>query len=127
MRFAPIVSGHPFHDRALALVDLPKLCASFLKRDTRMQVLRESLFEGLVYRRDLREFLRNPAARMRHLEDCRAACAESMYGYPGRSEDLSGLRMDWATFTLQFPPNTNPAVEAEMKAGCDFQNWSVRG
>jgi lysophospholipase L1-like esterase len=35
--------------------------------------------------------------------------------------------MDWATFTLQFPPNINPAVEAEMKAGCGFQNWSVRG
>jgi hypothetical protein len=111
----------------LRLVDLPELCASFLKRDTRMQVLRESLFEGLIYRRDLREFLRNPAARMRHLEDCRAACTDSMYEYPGHSEDLSGLRMDWATFTLQFPPNINPAVEAEMKVSCDFQHWSVRG
>ena len=109
------------------LVDLPELCASFPNRDTRMQVLRESIFEGLVYRRDLREFLRNPPARMRHLEWCRANCTDSLYEYPGRSEDLTGLRMDWAKFTLQFPPHISPAVEAEMKAHCDFQSWTVRG
>jgi hypothetical protein len=109
------------------LADLPELSASFPTRDIRMQVLRESLFEGLVYRRDLREFLRNLPDRMRRVEWCRAGCADSMYAYPGRSEDLSGLRMDWATFTLQFPPHINAAVEAEMKGHCDFQNWAVRG
>jgi hypothetical protein len=46
-----------------------------------MEVLRESLFEGLIYRRDLREFLRNPAARMRHLDPARLARIN--YAYPG--------------------------------------------
>ena len=111
----------------LRLTDLPELAASFPTRSIRFTILRESLFEGLVYRRDVRELLRNWRARMRDLADCRLACEESFYAYSGRSEDLSGLRMNWTTMTLQFPPNLNPVTKADMIAKTDFQNWSVRG
>src|SRR5207248_11286603 len=45
------------------LSDIPRLSASCPSWARRMDVLRESLFEGLVYRRDLREFLRDPPTR----------------------------------------------------------------
>ena len=111
----------------LRLTDLPTLAASFPTPSIRWTILRESLFEGLTYRRDVRELLRNARLRMRHLADCRAACEESIYVYPGHSEDLSGLRMNWDTFTLQFPPNLDPVTKADMIAHTDFQKWSVRG
>lgn len=111
----------------LRLADIPEVVASFPTRRIALTILREILFEGLVYRRDLREFLRNPRARMRDLADCRLACDDSLYGYPGRSEDLHGLWMDWSTMTLHFPPNLSAVTQADMKAKIDFQNWSVRG
>jgi hypothetical protein len=111
----------------LRLTDIPELVASFPTRAIALTVLRETLFEGLVYRRDLREFLRDPRARMRDLADCHLACDDSIYVYPGRSEDLRGLWMDWSTMTLHFPPNLSAVTQADMKARTDFQNWSVRG
>jgi hypothetical protein len=92
-----------------------------------MDVLRESLFKGLVYRRDLRELLRNPARRMRDLNGCRAACEASWYAYPGRTEDLSGLWVDWATDTFHFPPGVSEQARAEIKGYSNFREWSVRG
>jgi hypothetical protein len=112
---------------SIRLSDVPEFCASFPKTLTRMNVLRETLFKGLVYRRDLSEFLRDPVARMRHVNDCRAACAESFYVYPGRTEDLSGLWMDWSTNTIHFPPGVSAQTQADMKAHCNFQEWSIRG
>jgi hypothetical protein len=80
-----------------------------------------------VYRRDLREFLRAPAARMRHVNDCRAACADSSYHYPGRTGKLSGLWMDWKTNTLHFPEGASPQVQADLKLHANYRQWSVRG
>ena len=111
----------------LRLADTPELVASFPTRSIALTILRETLFEGLVYRRDLREFFRNPRARLRHLSDCRLACDDSIYVYPGRSEDLHGLWMDWSSMTLHFPPNLSAVTQADMKAHTDFQHWSVRG
>jgi hypothetical protein len=111
----------------LRLADIAELVASFPTRSIALTILRESLFEGLVYRRDLREFLRNPGARFRHLADCRLACDDSLYVYPGHSEDLRGLSMDWSTRTLHFPPNLSAVTQADIKARTDFQNWTVRG
>jgi hypothetical protein len=111
----------------LGLPDIPEFYSSFLTPVTRLQVLREALFKGLVYRRDLREFLRDPASRMHHLNDCRAACADSFYGYSGRTENLRGVWMDWTTDTLHFPEGVSPQVQAEMKLHTNYRQWSVRG
>ena len=111
----------------LRLSDIPDFAASFPTRSVRMDVIRESLFEGLVYRRDFRELLRHYAKRMRDIEACRAACAESSYAYSGRTEDLSGLWMDWATNTIHYPPGASEQVQYEMKLHTNFRDWSVRG
>jgi hypothetical protein len=111
----------------IRLADIAAFSNSFLTPLIKLQVLRETLFKGLVYRRDLRELLRDPAARMQHVNDCRAACADSLYGYPGRMENLSGLWMDWKTNTLHFPEGVSPQVRAEMKRHGNYNQWSVRG
>ena len=109
------------------LSDIAEFSGSFPTPLIKLSVLREALFKGLIYRRDLREFLRDPAERMQRVKDCRAACADSFYGYPGRTENLSGVWMDWATDTLHFPEGVSPQVQAEMKLHTHFRLWSVRG
>jgi len=107
--------------------DIPDLMASFVDWDTKLEVLRETLFEGFVYRRDVRDFLRNPGKRSRDLNDCRAACVESNYAYEGRPQDLSGLWVDWTSYTFHFPPGTSQQVQDEMLANCKFWEWKVGG
>jgi hypothetical protein len=109
------------------LADIAEFSSSFFTPLSRLTVLRESLFKGLIYRRDLREFLRDPAARLQHVNDCRAACADSFYGYSGRTENLNGVWMDWTTDTLHFPEGVSPQVQAEMKLHTNYRQWSVRG
>ena len=111
----------------IRLSDIAEFANSFLTPVVKLKAVRESLFKGLVYRRDLREFLRSPAARMQRVRDCRAACADSFYGYPGRTESLSGVWMDWTTDTLHFPEGVSPQVQAEMRLHTHFRQWSVRG
>ena len=111
----------------LGLADIPEFSSSFRTPLKRLEMFREALFKGLVYRRDLRDLLRDPAERMQHVKDCRAACADSFYNYPGRTENLSGLWMDWATDTLHFPAGVSPQVQAEMKMNTHYRRWSVRG
>lgn len=111
----------------IRLSDIAEFSNSFLTPLIKLTVLREGLFKGLVYRRDLREFLRDPAGRLQHVNDCRAACADSFYGYPGRMENLSGVWMDWTTDTLHFPEGVSPQVQAEMKLQSKYRQWSVRG
>jgi len=111
----------------IRLSDIAAFSSSFMTPLIKLTVLREALFKGLVYRRDLREFLRDPAGRLQHVNDCRAACADSFYGYPGRTENLSGIWMDWATNTLHFPDGVGPQVQAEMKLHTNYRQWSVRG
>ena len=111
----------------LGLADIPAFVLSFRAPLERLEMFRESLFKGLVYRRDLRELLRDPAQRMQHVKDCRAACADSFYGYPGRTENLKGVWMDWTTDTVHFPEGISPQIQAEMKLHVHFRDWSVRG
>jgi hypothetical protein len=109
----------------LRLSDIAEFSSSFTTPLARLQAIRETLFQGLVYRRDLREFLRDPATRIGHVNDCRAACADSFYGYEGRAENLNGVWMDWPTNTLHFPDRVSPAVRAEMKLHTNYRQWSV--
>ena len=111
----------------LRLSDVPEFSASFLTLPKKMEVIRGSLFEGLVYRRDLREFLRKPGERMRSLEACRIDCAAGQYAYQGYTEDLSGLWVDWASDTFHFPPSVSEQSRWEIKGLSNFREWSVRG
>ena len=111
----------------IRLSDIAEYSSSFLTPLIKLTVLREALFKGLVYRRDLRAFLRNPAARLSDVNACRAACADSFYGYSGRTENLSGLWMDWSTDTLHFPEGVSPELRAGMKLHTNYRQWSVRG
>ena len=111
----------------LRLSDVHEFTASFVKRATKTDVLRESLFEGLVYLRDLRDLLRKPGDRMRSLVACRADCAGGQYAYEGHTEDLSGLWVDWASGTVHFPPGLREQARAEMNVNWDFRGFSVRG
>ena len=111
----------------IRLSDIAEFTNSFLTPRTRLEILHKTLFKGLVYRRDLRELLRDPVARMRHVNDCRAACADSNYQYLGRPESLSGVWMDWTTGVLHFPKGISTQVQADMKFHTNYREWSVRG
>lgn len=111
----------------LRLSDIAEFINSFLTARTGLQVLRETLFKGLVYRRDLVELLRDPAARMRHVNECRAECANDFYQYLGRTESLRGVWMDWTSGTLHFPEGISPQVQADMKLHTNYRQWSLRG
>jgi hypothetical protein len=111
----------------IRLADIAEFSNSLLSPLIKLQILREALFKGLVYRRDLREFLRDPAARIRHVNDCRALCADSSYAYPGRTGNLRGLWMDWKSNTLHFPEGVSAQVEADLRRRTNYGQWSVRG
>ena len=110
----------------LRLVDIPEFVNSVVDPAGKAQALRESLFEGLVYRRDVREYLRNPRVRESDVEVFNRVIADAAYAYKGHEESLDGLWIDWKNDSFHFPVGVNPALQNSIRSESNFSDWSVR-
>ncbi len=97
----------------LRLTDLFVFPASFKSRERRWEAYRGLLFKGLVYKRDVQEFLRAPARRLDYVATVRRNSARWIYKYQGPNRNLAGLTIDWTTRTAHFP---NGLPEAQRKS-----------
>ena len=110
----------------LRLSDIFSFPDSYRSPDRKWEVFRGTLFKGLVYRRDFREFLKSPRQRFSLVKTYAEGRAAALAVYPGNSGTLAGLRLD-ADGRLQFPPGLPPGREANVRERLDMNRLSRRG
>ncbi len=93
----------------LRLKDVLTFPWSFKSWHRKFRVLAETLFKGLLLRRDFREFLGSPAARLAKARNARAYDAE-LHDYPGNPGSLEGMHIEWNPRRIILPPNLSPGV-----------------
>ena len=101
---------------ALRVTDIPEFVRSYGKPDARWEVLRDAIFEGLIYRDDIREFLRNPATRLVSVQ-AHSSYDEGNgdYNYKGHADNLLGLKWDAISRQLYAPNRIDPSVQKQLK------------
>ena len=87
----------------LRLTDCPEFALSYHTEAFRWRALSGCLFRGIPLREDVQELLANPAERFRVAKDWRNNGHGYLDGYGGKDEDLTGLTVDYAARTVQFP------------------------
>jgi hypothetical protein len=92
----------------LRVTDAIDFARSFHDPALQWAAFRGSLFKGLVYQADLREFLSSPKKRIRLVRFDRAGMEEWTYNYLGAERSMTGLAIDWNTLTAQLPPGYSP-------------------
>jgi D-alanyl-lipoteichoic acid acyltransferase DltB (MBOAT superfamily) len=86
------------------LSDLPKLAGSFADPRERVENGIELFWRGQELRDDVQELAADPLARIVALRKAQAASAYDPLGAHPRSESLAGLRVDFATNAITYPP-----------------------
>ncbi len=98
----------------LRLGDVPDFARSFPSAEHEWQAWRGGIFKGIVYQRDLRDFLWNPRARLAKVDRDRRESAGWFYNYPGDNHTLRGLSIDWAAKKITFPDGLDPATRNRL-------------
>jgi hypothetical protein len=88
----------------LRVTDAIDFARSFHDPEVRWTAFRGSLFKGLVYQADLREFLSSPKKRIRLARFDRSGMEEWTYNFLGNDRSMTGLVIDWNTLTAKLPP-----------------------
>jgi hypothetical protein len=91
----------------LRVTDAIDFAFSFHSWELRWEAFRGSLFKGLVYQTDLREFLSNPKKRIRLARFNRSGFEEWTYNYLGTERSMAGLEIDWSALKAAFPPGAD--------------------
>jgi len=99
----------------LRVTDATGFARSFHSLERQWEAFRGSLFKGLVYQADLREFLSNPKKRIRLARFTRSGFEEWTYNFLGAETSMAGLEIDWNTLTAKLPP------------GYSAQQWEPTG
>ncbi len=86
------------------LRDIPKLAGSFSDPRERIEYGIDLFWRGSELRDDFQALAANPLARMRELaQAARSPAYDPLAGHP-RRESLAGLRVDFATNAITYPP-----------------------
>jgi len=88
----------------LRLTDCWDFAMSMGKAEDRRTVLTGCIFKGLVFRRDLREFLANRPDRLKRSRATAEHGLEWIDAYPGNTSNLHGLTADFEQREIHFPP-----------------------
>jgi hypothetical protein len=91
----------------LRVTDAMDFARSFHSPEVQWEAFRGSLFKGLVYQADLREFLSNPKKRIRLARFNRSGFEEWTYNFLGAETSMAGLKIDWSTLKAAFPPGAD--------------------
>jgi hypothetical protein len=92
----------------LRLTDIFDFASSFRTLPHQFEVFRGSLFKGMIYQRDLHEFLLNPKKRIELVRFIHQGWQGWTYNFVEEDRSLKGLRIDWATRTIASPADLKP-------------------
>jgi hypothetical protein len=87
------------------LLDFPR---SYRDNKLKWRATESILLKGLIYQRDILDFLANPAGRLAQVRLFRQGTAEWVYGYKGEPASLRGLTIDWDHKIAHFPDGLTP-------------------
>jgi hypothetical protein len=99
----------------LELRDLAEFSQSYRDPQRQWRAASGIAFKGLVYKRDLQDFLQHP---MQRVQTVRQSWRDShIWFYDFRTDDksLAGLTVDWPNRAITVPPGTPADVEAALK------------
>jgi hypothetical protein len=82
------------------LLDFPR---SYRDNKLKWRAAESILLKGLFYKRDILDFLANPAQRLAQVRLFRQGTADWVYGYKGEPANLTGLTVDWDRKVAHFP------------------------
>ena len=88
----------------LRITDILPYTLSFKSWRARFDVLRGSTLKGLVFQRDLQDFIEQPGNRLKAAKDYREHGSDWLYAYGGASQSLAGVSADFASHRATFPP-----------------------
>ena len=88
----------------LRLTDILPYTLSFKSWRSRFDVFRGSTLKGLVFQRDLQDFIEQPGNRLKAVKDFREHSSDWFYAYGGASQSLAGMSVDWTNHRVTFPP-----------------------
>ncbi|HUB81489.1 MAG TPA: hypothetical protein VMB03_21970 [Bryobacteraceae bacterium] len=91
----------------LRWTDIIPFALSFQDPHLKWEALRGSTLKGIIFQRDIQEFLANPKKRLTYVELCRLHWADWTYDYQETTRSLAGLEIDWKTRTAKFPPGVD--------------------
>jgi len=98
----------------LRVMDILPYTFSFKSWRARFDVLRGSTFKGLVFQRDLQDFIEQPGNRLKAAKDWREHGSDWLYGYGGEGRSLPAMSVDWSSHRVTFPPGTPPDLQAGL-------------
>jgi hypothetical protein len=91
----------------LRLSDVIEFPGSFHSPAVRWEALRGSLLKGTVFQTDFLAFLAHPGPRLALVRVYRQHAEDWIYNYVESSRSMAGLKIDWATLAVTFPPDTD--------------------
>ena len=98
------------------LTDLPKLAGSFSDPRERIDYGIDLFWRGAELRDDFQALLADPLARVTALEQARVSPAYDPLASHLRAESLAGMRVDFATNSIVFPPSLSPSERGAIAA-----------
>jgi alginate O-acetyltransferase complex protein AlgI len=96
------------------LTDLPKLAGSFSDPRERVENGIDLFWRGQELRDDVQALVADPFARIRALERARSDAAYDPLAAHPRSESLAGLRVDFATNAIAYPPSISDSERSAI-------------
>jgi len=112
--FEDRISDQNYLVMRLGFGDCVDFAGSMRTMANRHRALAGCLFRGMVLRSDVQAFLADPETRMRRADDWLINGLNYDSGYSGKTENLSGLSVDWSNRTIQFPDGVSDPVRAEL-------------
>lgn len=111
----------------LRLADTLTFPFTYLDPKRKLSALEGTLFKGYVYRRDLKEFLSDPEARLDKVKLFAAHSREWIDAYPGHTGTLEGLAYDPARNAFTFPAGISQATRDVIQARYHPERLRVEG
>ena len=100
----------------LRLADVLDFARSFDSPELRLTALRGGLLKGLILQNDVQAFLAAPRKRLDYVSLCNRDWSNWVYDYQETEHSMAGLKIDWNTLQVTFPPGVNEDQMATTKA-----------
>jgi hypothetical protein len=100
----------------LRLSDAIEFARSFRARALRWEAFRGCVLKGLVYQRDIQEFLSHPWKRVKDVRLNNEGYPTWTWNYEDTTRNMVGLQIDWPNMTVVFPPGAGPDQIDTVKA-----------
>jgi hypothetical protein len=99
----------------LRLSDVAEFSGSYRSTGRQWRAANGIAFKGLVYKRDVQDFLRHPLERVRSVQLSWRDSHIWFYDFRTDDKSLAGLTVDWEKRTMQAPPGMRPDVESALR------------